>query len=165
MARPLPDGEPDLDGVAAAPQGQEDARADAFRSERGEQRMESVYRMPVPGGKHVALADAGGDSRAGGIGAHHHEPCACLLHPDRPEAEAEIAARDAAMRFQLRCHPLDGRRGNDEDTAAWAEHRHAKCPAAGVDGDAALAVTGERKPQLDAGLDLAAAYRAPAGSD
>ena len=94
-------------------------------------------------------------------GDHHGAGAPAAVDGHRFEAEAQVAARDAAVRFQASRNAGDGGCRDDYDAAARPEYGHAEDLAGSVDGDSALARPAQAHVKLEAGVYLAAAQGAP----
>src|SRR5262249_26814219 len=160
--RPLADLEIDRDRLTAATQRQGNRLADARRAELTQQRVEAGDRLAIPSLDDVALTEAGLRAWPFCIDAHHHRTHAAFaIEPHRLQAEAEIAARDLAVGFELCRDTRERGRRDYEHAPALTENDHAEHVACGVQRDAAFGVTAEREVKLHPRVDLPAPHRPP----
>ena len=95
------------------------------------------------------------------VDVHHHGARSAALKCHEPEAEAEIAARDAPVALKPRRDARNGRRWDDEHAPAGPEYRHADGPADWVDGETAFGTPPQAQIKLDPSVDLATPQGAP----
>src|SRR5262249_48884995 len=155
--RPFTDHQIDRADLTAATDGQGDPLANAGRAKRAQHPADACDGVAVPGLNDVALVDAGLGAWAVGIHAHHHRAeAAVTFDPDRPRAEAEIAARDLAVGLELSGDPRYRGAWDDEDAPARAKHGHAEGAAGGIEREPTFGRAAQRQVKLEARINLAA---------
>src|SRR5262245_52215606 len=118
-------------------------------------------RLAVPVDDDVALVDARRGSWSPWVDIHHHGARSAALDGHEPEAEAEIAARDAPVALQPRRDTHNGSGRYDKHAPARSEYRHADRPAGCLEGETAFGTPPQAQIKLDASVYLAAAQGAP----